>query len=131
MIGFWPANSTTFFYFAQVKLIADAEESEAIQARTAPLTSSPFQLRSKDLERALRGAGILQTEVMMKKDKVDGVKEQIKGMVNLGIGRITGNEERALKGEVEITNGSNKKDKADFEDNVEKDAVDPDNPSNV
>lgn len=67
----------------------------------------------------------------MKKDKVDGVKEQIKGMVNLGIGRITGNEERALKGEVEITNGSNKKDKADFEDNVEKDAVDPDNPSNV
>jgi uncharacterized protein YjbJ (UPF0337 family) len=92
---------------------------------------SAVQLLSKDLERALRGAGILQTEVMMKKDKVDGVKEQIKGMVNLGIGRITGNEERALKGEVEITNGSNKKDKADFEDNVEKDAVDPDNPSNV
>jgi uncharacterized protein YjbJ (UPF0337 family) len=70
-------------------------------------------------------------EVVMKKDKVDGVKEQIKGVVNLGIGKITGNEERALKGEVEITNGSNKKDKADFEDNVEKDAVDPDNPLNV
>jgi uncharacterized protein YjbJ (UPF0337 family) len=65
------------------------------------------------------------------KDKLDGVKEQIKGVVNLGVGKITGNEERVLRGEVEITNGSNKKDRADFEDNVENDAVDPDNPSNV
>ena len=73
----------------------------------------------------------LSTGGIVDKDKVDGVKEQIKGVVNLGIGKLTGNEDRALKGEVEITNGSNKKDKADFEDNVEKGAVDPDNPSNV
>jgi len=66
----------------------------------------------------------------MDKDKVDGVKEQLKGVANLAIGKITGNEDRELQGQVEITNGSNKKDLSDFKDNVDKGADDPDNPSN-
>jgi len=86
--------------------------------------------RERPLRDPFHGIKTLR-ELIVNKDKMDGVKEQIKGVVNLGIGKLTGNEDRALQGEVEITNGSNKKDKADFEDNVEKGAVDPDNPSNV
>jgi uncharacterized protein YjbJ (UPF0337 family) len=66
----------------------------------------------------------------MDKDKVEGVKEQLKGVADFTIGKLTGNKDRELKGQVEITNGSNKKDLADFKDNVEKGADDPDNPSN-
>ena len=66
----------------------------------------------------------------MDKDKVDGVKEQLKGIADFTIGKLTGNEDLELKGQVEITNGSNKKDLADFNDNVEKGVDDPDNPSN-
>jgi uncharacterized protein YjbJ (UPF0337 family) len=43
---------------------------------------------------------------------------------------LTGNKDRELKGQVEITNGSNQKDRADWLDNVKKGADDPDNPSN-
>jgi uncharacterized protein YjbJ (UPF0337 family) len=63
-------------------------------------------------------------------EKLGGVKEQIKGLADLAVGKVTGNEDRELEGGVEITNGSNKKDRADWEDNVRKGADDPGNPSN-
>ncbi|SAL50026.1 CsbD-like protein [Caballeronia sordidicola] len=66
----------------------------------------------------------------MDKDKVEGVKEQLKGIADFTIGKFTGNKDLELKGQVEITNGSNKKDLADFKDNVKKGVDDPDNPSN-
>jgi uncharacterized protein YjbJ (UPF0337 family) len=66
----------------------------------------------------------------MDKVKVEGVKEQLKGVADFVTGKLTGNENLELKGQVEITNGSNKKDLADFKDNVKKGADDPDNPSN-
>jgi hypothetical protein len=43
---------------------------------------------------------------------------------------LTGNKDRELKGQVEITNGSNEKDRADWQDNMKKGETDPDNPSN-
>jgi uncharacterized protein YjbJ (UPF0337 family) len=49
----------------------------------------------------------------MDKDKVEGVKEQLRGVADFTIGKLTGNKDRELKGQVEITNGSNKKDLAD------------------
>jgi uncharacterized protein YjbJ (UPF0337 family) len=66
----------------------------------------------------------------MDKSKASGVKEQLKGIVDFAVGKLTGNKDRELKGQVEITNGSNQKDRADWEDNVKKGADDPDNPSN-
>jgi uncharacterized protein YjbJ (UPF0337 family) len=66
----------------------------------------------------------------MKHDKAEGIKQQTKGSVNLVVGKLTGNEDRVAEGEVQITNGSNKKDRTDWQDNVEKGADDPDNPSN-
>jgi uncharacterized protein YjbJ (UPF0337 family) len=66
----------------------------------------------------------------MDKEKLDGVKEQLKGVADFTLGKLTGNKDRELKGQVEITNGSNKKDLADFKDNVRDGADDPDNPSN-
>ncbi|CAN7464530.1 CsbD family protein [Caballeronia sp. LjRoot29] len=66
----------------------------------------------------------------MDKEKLSGVKEQVKGVIDLTLGKLTGNEDLELRGQVEITNGSNKKDLADFKDNVDKGADDPDNPSN-
>lgn len=66
----------------------------------------------------------------MDHEKVEGVKEQLKGIVDFTIGKVTGNKDRELKGQVEITNGSNKKDLSDFKDNIAKGADDPDNPSN-
>jgi uncharacterized protein YjbJ (UPF0337 family) len=66
----------------------------------------------------------------MKDAKIPGVKDQIKGVIDLTVGKLTGNKDQELRGQVEITNGSNQKDKSDFEDNV-KDGIDtPDNPSN-
>lgn len=67
---------------------------------------------------------------VMKHDKAEGIKQQIKGSVNLVVGKLTGNEDRVAEGEVQITNGSNKKDRTDWQDNVDKGADDPDNPSN-
>ena len=66
----------------------------------------------------------------MKHDKAEGIKQQIKGSVNLVVGKLTGDEDRVAEGEVQITNGANKKDRTDWQDNVEKGADDPDNPSN-
>jgi uncharacterized protein YjbJ (UPF0337 family) len=66
----------------------------------------------------------------MKDAEIPGVKEQIKGVVDLTVGKLTGNEDQKLRGQVEITNGSNKKDRSDFEDNVKNGVDTPDNPSN-
>jgi uncharacterized protein YjbJ (UPF0337 family) len=66
----------------------------------------------------------------MNKAKTSGVKEQLNGIVDFAAGKLTGNKDRELKGQVEITNGSNQKDRADWQDNVKKGADDPDNPSN-
>jgi uncharacterized protein YjbJ (UPF0337 family) len=66
----------------------------------------------------------------MNKTKTGGVKEQLKGVADFAAGKLTGNKDRELKGQVEITNGSNQKDRADWLDNVKKGADDPDNPSN-
>jgi uncharacterized protein YjbJ (UPF0337 family) len=51
-------------------------------------------------------------------------------VVDLTVGKLTGNEDQELRGQVEITNGSNKKDRSDFEDNVKNGVDTPDNPSN-
>jgi uncharacterized protein YjbJ (UPF0337 family) len=66
----------------------------------------------------------------MKDPKIPGLKEQIKGAVDLTVGKLTGNEDQQLRGQVEITNGSNQKDRSDFEDNVKNGVDTPDNPSN-
>jgi uncharacterized protein YjbJ (UPF0337 family) len=66
----------------------------------------------------------------MKDAKIPGFKEQIKGVVDLTVGKLIGNEDQELRGQVEITNGSNKKDRSDFDDNVKNGVDAPDNPSN-
>jgi uncharacterized protein YjbJ (UPF0337 family) len=66
----------------------------------------------------------------MDETKVDGVKEQLKGVADFGVGKLTDNKDRELRGQVGITNGSNKKDRTDWQNNVRKGANDPDNPSN-
>jgi uncharacterized protein YjbJ (UPF0337 family) len=70
-----------------------------------------------------------QSEAKMNKVKFAGVMEQVKGIANVAVGKLTGNKDRELRGQVDITNGSNKKDRADWQDNVKKGADDPDNPS--
>lgn len=69
-------------------------------------------------------------ENFMKEDKTKGIREQFKGLVDLTVGKLTRDEEKDLRGQVEITNGSNKKDQADFEGNGRKSVDDPGNPSN-
>jgi uncharacterized protein YjbJ (UPF0337 family) len=66
----------------------------------------------------------------MNKAKTSGVKEQLKGVADFAVGKLTANKDRELKGQVEITNGSNQKDRADWQDNFKKGESDPDNPSN-
>lgn len=66
----------------------------------------------------------------MDKAKTSGIKEQVKGVADFAVGKLTGNKDRELKGQVEITNGSNEKDRSDWQDNVRRGADDPDNPSN-
>lgn len=66
----------------------------------------------------------------MDKAKTSGIKEQVKGVADFAVGKLTGNKDRELKGQVEITNGSNEKDRSDWPDNVQRGADDPDNPSN-
>ena len=66
----------------------------------------------------------------MDKAKVEGVKEQLKGVADFAVGKLFGNKDRELRGQVGITNSSNKKDRADWQDNVRKGANDPDSPSN-
>ena len=67
----------------------------------------------------------------MNKDQREGLTEELKGYVNKGIGSMTGNEDCKVKGEVQITNGDNRKDLGDQKDNMEKRKVDPGNPSNL
>jgi uncharacterized protein YjbJ (UPF0337 family) len=45
-------------------------------------------------------------EAKMNEAKTSGVKEQLKGVVDFAAGKLTGNKDRELKGQVEITNGS-------------------------
>lgn len=54
----------------------------------------------------------------MNKDQKEGIKEQVKGWTDTAIGKVTGDEDRKLKGEVEITNGANRKDYGDQKDNI-------------
>ncbi|CAH2897606.1 MAG: hypothetical protein PCALPYG88_3056 [uncultured Paraburkholderia sp.] len=67
----------------------------------------------------------------MANDKTEGIKEELKGMINKGIGSITGDEDRKLKGEAQITEGENRKDFGDQRENAEKGKTDPGNPSNL
>jgi len=67
----------------------------------------------------------------MANDKTEGIREELKGMINKGIGSITGNEDRKLKGEAQITEGENRKDLGDQRENAEKGKTDPGNPSNL
>ncbi|XUW91260.1 CsbD family protein [Burkholderia sp. M6-3] len=67
----------------------------------------------------------------MANDKTEGIKEELKGMINKGVGSITGNEDRKLKGEAQITEGENRKDLGDQRENAEKGKTDPGNPSNL
>ena len=67
----------------------------------------------------------------MNKDQREGIKEELKGYVNKGIGSITGHEGRTAKGEAQITTGDNRKELGDQTDNIEKGKVDPGNPSNL
>jgi uncharacterized protein YjbJ (UPF0337 family) len=64
-------------------------------------------------------------------DKTEGIKEELKGMVNKGIGSITGNDQKKLEGEAQITEGDNRKDLGDQLENAEKGKIDPGNPSNL
>ena len=66
----------------------------------------------------------------MDEAKMDGVKEQLKGVADFAVGKLFGNKDRELRGQVGITNGSNKKYQTDWQNNVRKGADDPDNPSN-
>lgn len=67
----------------------------------------------------------------MNKDQREGIAEEIKGFVNKGTGTITGNRDRKVKGEVQITNGENRKDLGDHRDKLDKGEVDPGNPTNL
>jgi uncharacterized protein YjbJ (UPF0337 family) len=67
----------------------------------------------------------------MANDKTEGIKQELKGMLNKGVGSITGNEDRKLKGEAQITEGENRKDLGDQRENAEKGKTDPGNPSNL
>jgi uncharacterized protein YjbJ (UPF0337 family) len=55
----------------------------------------------------------------------------VKGWVDTAIGTVTGDEDRKLKGDVEITNGANRKDYGDQKDNIEKGVEDPGEPTNT
>lgn len=67
----------------------------------------------------------------MANDKTEGIKEELKGYVNKGVGSITGNDEKKLKGEAQITEGDNRKDLGDQRENAEKGKTDPGNPTNL
>jgi uncharacterized protein YjbJ (UPF0337 family) len=69
------------------------------------------------------------TEHKMNHDQKEGIKEQVKGWTDTAIGTVTGNEDRKVKGDVEITNGANRKDYGDQKDNIEKGVEDPGEPT--
>jgi uncharacterized protein YjbJ (UPF0337 family) len=64
------------------------------------------------------------------KDQREGIKEQIKGWADTAIGSLTGNEDRKVKGDVEITNGASQKVYGDQKDNIDKGVEDPGEPTN-
>lgn len=66
----------------------------------------------------------------MNQDQKDGIKEQVKGWTNTVVGTLTGDENRKVQGDVQVTNGANQKDYGDQKDNVAKGADDPGNSSN-
>ncbi|SEJ17297.1 CsbD family protein [Paraburkholderia diazotrophica] len=67
----------------------------------------------------------------MANDKTEGIKEELKGYVNKGVGTITRNEAKKAKGEAQITEGDNRKDLGDQRENIEKGKTDPGNPTNL
>ncbi len=67
----------------------------------------------------------------MASDKTEGIKEELKGYVNKGVGSITGNDAKKAKGEAQITEGDNRKDLGDQQENAEKGKTDPGNPTNL
>jgi uncharacterized protein YjbJ (UPF0337 family) len=77
----------------------------------------------------LRDTNELQ-EVEMNSDQKEGIKEQSKGWTDTAIGTLTRSEDRKLKGDVEITNGANRKDYGDQKDNIGKGVEDPGEPTN-
>jgi uncharacterized protein YjbJ (UPF0337 family) len=66
----------------------------------------------------------------MNKDQREGIKEQVKGWVDTAVGTVMRDEDRKLKGDVEITNGANRKDYGDEKKNMEKGVEDPGEPTN-
>nr|WP_225032079.1 CsbD family protein [Paraburkholderia sp. XV] len=64
-------------------------------------------------------------------DKAKGIKQEIKGYVNKATGSLTGNEARKAHGEAQITEGDNRKDLADQQENGRKGKTDPGNPTNL
>jgi uncharacterized protein YjbJ (UPF0337 family) len=72
------------------------------------------------------------TDWRLKKDKakVEGVKEQLKGVADFAVGRLFGNKDRELRGPSRNHERFKQKDRADWQDNVRKGANDPNNPSN-
>lgn len=87
--------------------------------------------RSDTLHYSACGAARLhRTEKILNKDQKEGIKEQVKGWTDTAIGKVTGDEDRKLKGDVEITNGANRKDYGDQKDNIEKGVEDPGDPTN-
>lgn len=67
----------------------------------------------------------------MNEDRREGIAEEVKGYINKGTGTITGNEDRKVQGEAQITNGENHKDLGDQRDKLNKGEVDPGNPTNL
>jgi uncharacterized protein YjbJ (UPF0337 family) len=66
----------------------------------------------------------------MSSDQSKGIAEQLKGLVNKGLGAVTGNEDRKVEGDVQIMNGANRKDLGDQKENIRKGKTEPGNPTN-
>ncbi|WP_421375058.1 CsbD family protein [Paraburkholderia sp. DD10] len=66
----------------------------------------------------------------MSSDQSKGIAEQLKGLVNKGLGAVTGNEDRKVEGDVQIMNGANRKDLGDQKENIRKGKTDPGSPTN-
>jgi|GEM_PF-767127 len=61
----------------------------------------------------------------MNKDQKQGIKEEIKGWTDTALGTVTGNENRKVKGDVEVTSGANRKEYGDQKDNIDEGMEDP------
>jgi uncharacterized protein YjbJ (UPF0337 family) len=67
----------------------------------------------------------------MDQDKKEGIIGQLKGWTNIAMGTVTGNDERKMKGDVQLIEGSNRKDLADQKENLEEGATDIGNSTNT